>query len=111
MTRQPTGQIAQPEAEPTARDDGAWQLVLEFGDSRSTFYDYVVAQAQKRPTYRLLMDENRRMVHRVSFRRQDLRHFWRLWEYVQKWSSTHVYVNGEELETWKIWPYSPYLRP
>jgi hypothetical protein len=87
-----------------------WQLVLEFGDSRSQFHDYVLFQAQKQPGYIMLMDETRQIVHRIPYQKRHLRQFWRLWEYVQNWSSTKVYINGQELEKWKIWPYSPYLR-
>ncbi len=90
--------------------DTEWLLILEFGESRSPFFDYVVSRARKLPSYQQIMDENRYMVHRVHFRKRDMRKFWRLWEYVQKWSSTRVYLNGEELEAWKIWPYSQYLR-
>jgi hypothetical protein len=56
------------------------------------------------------MDEDRRLVYRVRFHKDRLRNFWRIWEYVQKWSSTKVYVNGQEIEQWKVWPYSQYLR-
>ncbi len=99
-----------PAEEPSSQRDEEWLLVLEFGESRSPFFDYVLNRARKLPSYQQLMDENRHMVHRVHFRKRDMRKFWRLWEYVQKWSSTRVYLNGEELESWKIWPYSQYLR-
>ncbi len=104
---------------PTAADPGPapetptkseWQLVLEFSESRSTFYDYVIFQAQKQPGYRMIMDESRQLVHQIFYPKRNLRQFWRLWEYVQNWSTTKVYVNGQELEKWKIWPYSQYLR-
>ena len=26
------------------------------------------------------------------------------------WTATRVYLNGVELEKWKVWPYSQYLR-
>jgi hypothetical protein len=94
---------------PASQDPG-WQLVLEFGHSRSDFYEHVLHLAQRMPGYLQLMDEDRRLVHRVSMRKSELRRFWRIWDYVQNWSSTRVYLNGEELEHWKIWPYSQYLR-
>ena len=96
--------------EPDGDRAGEWLLVLEFGESRSQFFDYVLSRARKLPSYQQIMDENRHMVHRVHFRKRDLRKFWLFWEYVQNWSSTRVYLNGEELESWKIWPYSQYLR-
>lgn len=87
-----------------------WQLVLEFGHSRSEFYNIVLDFAQKQSGYLQILDEDKRLVHRITFRKRDLRRFWRIWDYVQNWSSTRVYLNGDELETWKIWPYSQYLR-
>lgn len=104
------------EEETTDADDGIesttpnWYLVLEFSESRSQFYDYVVFQAQKQPNYRMLMDESRQIVHRLMYPKRQMRQFWRLWDYVQNWSTTKVYLNGQELEKWKIWPYSQYLR-
>lgn len=95
--------------EPTLPERG-WQLILEFGNSRSEYFDIVMHAAQKLPGYTQLMDENRQLVHRVVFKRSELRRFWRIWDLVQTWSSTRVYVNGEELEKWKIWPYSQYLQ-
>jgi hypothetical protein len=87
-----------------------WQLVLEFGDSRSQFYEYVLIQAQKQPDYMMIMDETRQIVHRISYQKRHMRQFWRLWDYVQNWSSTRVYLNGQEMEKWKVWPYSQHLR-
>ncbi|MEZ4676611.1 MAG: hypothetical protein R2932_20495 [Caldilineaceae bacterium] len=87
-----------------------WQLVLEFGDSRSEFFDLALRHAQQQPGYLQIMDENRRMIHRITFEKSALRRFWYLWEYVQSWSSTQVYMNGKELQKWEIYPYSPYLR-
>jgi hypothetical protein len=97
-------------------DDGVesatphWYLVLEFSESRSQLYDYVVFQAQKQPNYQMLMDESRQIVHRLVYQKRQMRQFWRLWDYVQNWSTTKVYLDGQELEKWKIWPYSQYLR-
>jgi len=87
-----------------------WQLVLEFGDSRSEYFTYALNQAKRMPGYLQIMDENRRMIHRVHFEKSDMRRFWALWEYVQSWSSTQIYVNGRELRKWEVYPYSPYLR-
>jgi hypothetical protein len=87
-----------------------WQLILEFGESRSDYFTLAINQAKRLPGYMQLMDENRRMIHRVRFEKSELRRFWLLWEYVQSWSSTQVYVNGKALQKWEIYPYSPYLR-
>ncbi|MEZ4737688.1 MAG: hypothetical protein R3E79_62225 [Caldilineaceae bacterium] len=84
----------------TFEDKGAaqgWQLVLEFGESRSDFFALALTAAQKQPGYVALMDEDRHMIHRVHFRKGEVRRFWRLWEYVQSWSSTKVYLNGDEI--------------
>jgi hypothetical protein len=91
-------------------DDLGWRLILEFGESRSEFFDHVLRHCQRLPGYVQIMDENRRMVHRVLFRKSEMRRFWQLWDYVQNWSTSRVYVNGVEVEKWKIWPYSQYLR-
>ena len=90
--------------------DEEWLLVLEFGQSRSDYFDYALAQARKRPGFAQLMDEKRQLVYRVAYRKRELRHFWRLWEYAQNWSSTHVYLNGRELSKWQVWRYSPHMR-
>lgn len=95
---------SQPEA------DSSWQLILEFGHSTSDYFEMALRHAQKQPGYSQLMDENRQMVYRVAFRKRDMRRFWRLWEIVQGWATTRVYLNGDELEKWKVWPYSQYLR-
>jgi hypothetical protein len=109
-------EIPAEEGTATDADDGVdsatpnWYLVLEFSESRSQFYDYVVFQAQKQPNYRMLMDESRQIVHRLLYQKRQMRQFWRLWDYVQNWSTTKVYLNGQELEKWKIWPYSQHMR-
>jgi hypothetical protein len=97
------------EAQPTM-DDLGWRLILEFGSNRSEYFDYVLIQAQKLPGYSQIMDEDRRMVYRIVFRKSEMRRFWRLWDYVHGWTATRVYLNGVELEKWKVWPYSQYLR-
>lgn len=86
-----------------------WQLVLEFGQSRSDLFSFALTAAQKEATFVQLLDENRRFVYRVSFRKRHLRSFWRLWDLVGGWSETKIYLNGEQLEKWKIYPYSPYM--
>jgi hypothetical protein len=104
-----TAQTADDADEAVGAEDSGWQLILEFGHSRSDFFDYVLARCRRLPGYTQLMDEDRKLVYRVTFRRGDLRRFWQIWDYVQGWSTTRVYLNGNELEKWKIWPYSQYL--
>ncbi|MCC6166428.1 MAG: hypothetical protein IT329_04295 [Caldilineaceae bacterium] len=103
-------QISDKDASGPSINDAHWQLILEFGHSRSDFFDYVLGRCRQLPDYTQLMDEDRKLVYRVTFRRSDLRRFWQIWDYVQGWSTTHVYLNGDELEKWKVWPYSQYLR-
>lgn len=95
-----------------AGSEGAkeWQLIVEFSEGRSQYTPFALEIAQKLPGYTTLLDENRTIVHRVYMRKSELRRFWRLWDYIQGWSSTHVYLNGKELEKWQIWPWSHYLR-
>ncbi|MCC6458147.1 MAG: hypothetical protein IT328_24555 [Caldilineaceae bacterium] len=100
---------AEENAQPSLEELG-WRLILEFGSNRSEYFDYVLIQAQKLPGYSQLMDEDRRIVYRIIFRKSEMRRFWRIWDYVHGWSATRVYLNGEELEKWKVWPYSQYLR-
>lgn len=80
-----------------------WQLVLEFGESRSDFFALALSAAQKQPGYLALMDENRRLIHRVHFQKGEVRRFWRLWDYVQSWSTTKVYINGDEISKWELY--------
>jgi hypothetical protein len=107
-TSQPTS--SQEEASQPSLEELGWRLILEFGSNRSEYFDYVLIQAQKLAGYSQLMDEDRRIVYRIIFRKSEMRRFWRLWDYVHGWTSTRVYLNGEELEKWKVWPYSQYLR-
>ena len=101
----PADQKEQPSLE-----DLGWRLILEFGSNRSEYFDYVLVQAQKLASYSQLMDEDRRIVYRIIFRKSEMRRFWRIWDYVHGWTSTRVYLNGDELEKWKVWPYSQYLK-
>ena len=108
-----TATLADATAESTDDDDGEtnkWNLVLEFQQSRSEYFDFALHKARQRPGYSQLMDENRQIVYRITFLKREMRHFWSLWEYVKSWSGTEVYVNGKLVEEWKIWPYSQYLR-
>ena len=92
------------------QNDPSWRLIVEFGHSRSEFFNHVLGQCQKLPGYTQIMDENRRLIYRVVFTKSELRRFWHIWDYINNWSTAHVYLNGNELEKWKIWPYSQYLR-
>jgi hypothetical protein len=87
-----------------------WHLILEFGQSRSEYFDFALTLAQRIDTFTQLVDEDRKVVYRVMFQKDKLRDFWRLWNYVEKWSATRVYVRGEEIEKWKVWRYSQFLR-
>lgn len=94
-------------AAPKGKD---WTLVLEFSESRSQYAAIVLQLAQKQTNYTTLLDEDRTIVHRIQFRKSELRRFWRLWDYVQGWNSTRVYLNGEELQKWQVWPWSQLFR-
>jgi hypothetical protein len=108
-TSQPTTPSPEQPDQPSLEELG-WRLILEFGSNRSEYFDYVLIQAQKLSGYSQIMDEDRRIVYRIIFRKSEMRRFWRLWDYVHGWTSTRVYLNGEELEKWKVWPYSQYLQ-
>lgn len=83
--------------------NSGWQLVLEFGESRSDFFTFALELAQRLPGYLALMDEDRHLIHRIHFRKGEVKHFWRLWEYVQSWSSVKVYLNGDEVSKAEIY--------
>jgi hypothetical protein len=94
----------------TAPAPNEWYLILEFGSSRSQHYDYAIHLARKQAGYQLLMDETRQLIHRVRFRKRNMRQFWRLWAYVESWSSTRVYVDGKEMQKWNVFPYSAEMK-
>ncbi len=94
---------------PQIEEEG-WHLILEFGQSRSDYFYAAVALAERSDTFTKLVDENRNVVYRVMYKKEKMRNFWRLWNLVESWSSTRVYVRGEELEKWKVWRYSQFLQ-
>ncbi|MCB9148360.1 MAG: hypothetical protein H6641_06330 [Caldilineaceae bacterium] len=104
------GAKARKSAKEATTNEAQWLLMLEFGHSRSEYFDYVLHRARLLPSFMQIMDEDRQIVYRVHFRKRDMRTFWRMWDYVQNWSNTHVYLHGKELEKWKIWPYSQYMK-
>ncbi len=109
----PVPSHSQPESESTASsrvEDEGWHVILEFGQSRSEYFEFALTLAQRINTFSQLVDENRNVVYRVMFQKDKLRDFWRLWNYVEKWSGTRVYVRGEEIEKRNVWRYSQYLR-
>jgi hypothetical protein len=97
-------------SEATTAETLGWHLILEFGQSRSELFHFALTIAQRQPGFQQLLDENRKVVYRILFKRSELRQFWRLWDYAQSWSSARVYLNGQELDKWKVYPYSQYLR-
>lgn len=111
----PPDQTRPTTAKAGARDTGGlttreWLLVLEFAESRSQYAHFALDLARRQTGYTTLLDEDRTIIHRVFFRKGEMRRFWRLWEYVQGWSSTRVYLNGEELQKWQVWPWSQVFR-
>ncbi len=66
--------------------------------------------ASRHKSFRQLMDEQRTLVYRVTYRSSEMHSFWRLWEFVQSWSSTRIYCRGKELQGWQVYPYSEHLR-
>lgn len=98
-------------AERTAPDElSRAHLILEFRQSRSEFFAIALRQAQKRAGFMQLLDEDRHVVYRVAFRRNEMNAFWQLWNYVQNWTGTRVYREGQELQKAQVYPYSQYLR-
>jgi hypothetical protein len=85
-------------------------LILEFRQSRSEFFAVALRQAQKRAGFAQLLDEDRHVVYRVAFRKNEMNAFWQMWNYVQNWTGTRIYCKGQELQKWQVYPYSQYLR-
>jgi hypothetical protein len=85
-------------------------IVLEFRQSRSEYFPFALRLAQKRAGFTQLLDEDRHLVYRVTFRKNEMNSFWQLWNYVQSWNATRVFCKGEELQKWQVYPYSQYLR-
>lgn len=98
------------EDEAEAQSNPDWFVLLEFRESRSPIFGHVLDLARRRPGYRMLLDEDRHVVHRVYFRKGEMRSFWRLWNYMSGWKHVTVYRGTEPLKTWQVWPGSPYLR-
>jgi hypothetical protein len=98
-------------ADSAASDDlSRAHLILEFRQSRSEFFAVALRQAQKRAGFAQLLDEDRHVVYRVTFRKNEMTAFWQIWNYVQNWTGTRVYCRGQELQKWQVNPYSQYLR-
>jgi hypothetical protein len=106
----PATEAAPAPSEETTAETLGWHLILEFGQSRSELFHFALTIAQRQPGFQQLLDENRKVVYRILFKRSEMRQFWRLWDYAQSWSSARVYLNGQELDKWKVYPYSQYLR-
>ncbi|MCB0068940.1 MAG: hypothetical protein KDD77_17385 [Caldilineaceae bacterium] len=112
------GAQTETDAVPTDEQEGADEagelsrahVIVEFGHSRSEYFSFALKQAQKQRGFAQLLDEDRHLVYRVPFRKNEMRRFWQLWNYVQSWSTTRVYHEGRELQKWQIYPYSQYLR-
>lgn len=85
-------------------------LIVEFRESRSEYFAWALRQAKKQPGFQQLMDEDRHIVYRAPFRRNEARKFWSLWECVQGWSNSRVYCQGRELEKWQVYSGSQYMR-
>jgi hypothetical protein len=97
-------------AENSTSDYANTFVILEFGYSRSEYFSFVLELAQRNDAFTQIMDEDRKLVYRVTFQKGKIRNFWRLWEYVRLWSDVHVYVRGEEIDKMHVYPYSQFLR-
>ncbi len=107
----PGASAADGDADAEATDElNRAHLILEFRQSRSEFFAVALRQAQKRAGFMQLLDEDRHVVYRVAFRKNEMNAFWQLWNYTQNWTGTRVYRRGQELQKWQVYPYSQYLR-
>jgi hypothetical protein len=94
----------------TTDELGRAHLILEFRQSRSEYFALTLRQAQTRAGFMQLLDEDRHVIYRVAFRKNEMNAFWQMWNYVQNWTGTRVYRQGQELQKWQVYPYSQYLR-
>jgi hypothetical protein len=105
-----TKEAIDPDAPSAQKELAHTYLVVEFRQSRSEYFLSALRQAQRRSTFVQLLDEDRHLVYRVTFRKNEMNAFWQLWNYVHSWSTTRIYCNGQELQSWQVYPYSQYLR-
>jgi hypothetical protein len=105
-----TKEAIDPDAPSAQKELAHTYLVVEFRQSRSEYFLSALRQAQRRSTFVQLLDEDRHLVYRVTFRKNEMNAFWQLWNYVHSWSTTRIYCNGQELQNWQVYPYSQYLR-
>ncbi len=111
---EPTTVVAEAAAPAAAPETGSNELskahiIVEFGHGRSDIFEYALRQAKKQSGFQQLMDENRHVIYRVPFRRNEMRRFWGLWDCVQTWATTRIYCQGEELQKWQVYPYSQFI--
>jgi hypothetical protein len=106
------GQVEGSDGGAVATDYPATQahIIVEFSQSRSATFTAALRLASKHRSFRQLMDEQRTLVYRVTYRSSEMHSFWRLWELVQSWNSTRIYCRGKELQGWQVYPYSEHLR-
>lgn len=103
------------ELSPTPTPNGAHALekahwIVEFRESRSSYFDWALRQAKRQPGFQQLMDEDRHIIYRAPFRRNESIKFWDLWTCVEGWSNSRVFCQGRELEKSQIYSGSQFMR-
>jgi hypothetical protein len=111
----PSPAVVGAELSPTPTPNGAHALekahwIVEFRESRSTYFDWALRLAKRQPGFQQLMDEDRHIIYRAPFRRNESIKFWDLWTCVEGWSNSRVFCQGRELEKSEIYAGSQFMR-
>ncbi len=107
--------VGSAERSPTPTSNGAHALekahwIVEFRESRSSYFDWALRLAQRQPGFQQLMDEDRHIIYRAPFRRNESTKFWDLWTCVEGWANSRVYCLGRELDKSQVYSGSQYMR-
>ena len=111
----PSPAVVGAELSPTPTPNGAHALekahwIVEFRESRSSYFDWALRQAKRQSGFQQLMDEDRHIIYRAPFRRNESIKFWDLWTCVEGWSNSRVFCQGRELEKSEIYAGSQFMR-
>jgi hypothetical protein len=85
----------------TALEKAHW--IIEFRESRSSYFDWALRLAKRQPGFQQLMDEDRHIIYRAPFRRNETAKFRDLWTYVEGWANSRVFCQGKELDKSQVY--------
>jgi endonuclease YncB( thermonuclease family) len=82
--------------------DATTTLRIEFGWTRSKYYDEAVELAETADTHDVI-GEGKDAEHTVELTHEDLQLAERLWDLVGGWKSSSLFIDGERVESSSIW--------